>query len=114
MQDLPKNLAMLFIAPKMKSTHCDHNLLTEQQNVQHDILLEFTESPTDCLRSKAGYSIMKAQEEVSILLQEKISNGVAKIKHALENSKEIPVLQLGNLDAKRDWTDAEDLWKVCG
>ena len=38
----------------------------------------------------------------------KISNGVAKIKHALENSKEIPVLQLGNLDAKRDWTDAED------
>ena len=38
----------------------------------------------------------------------KISNGIAKIKHALQNSKEIPVLQLGNIDAKRDWTDAED------
>lgn len=38
----------------------------------------------------------------------KISNGVAKIKHALENGGEIPLLELGNLDAKRDWTDAED------
>ena len=38
----------------------------------------------------------------------KITHGVAKIKHALENNKTIPVLQLGNLDAKRDWTDAED------
>ena len=38
----------------------------------------------------------------------KITNGVAKIKHAIENGKDIPVLQLGNLDAKRDWTDAED------
>lgn len=38
----------------------------------------------------------------------KISNGIAKIKHAVESGKDIPVLQLGNLDAKRDWTDAED------
>ena len=38
----------------------------------------------------------------------KITNGVAKIKHALEQGKEIPILQLGNLDAQRDWTDAED------
>lgn len=38
----------------------------------------------------------------------KITNGVAKIKHALDNGKNIPVLQLGNLEAKRDWTDAED------
>jgi len=38
----------------------------------------------------------------------KISNGVAKIKIALENGKEPPVLKLGNLDAQRDWTDAED------
>jgi len=38
----------------------------------------------------------------------KISHGVAKIKIALESGREIPVLELGNLDAKRDWTDAED------
>ena len=38
----------------------------------------------------------------------KISNGVAKIKHAIESGKEIPILQLGNIDAQRDWTDAED------
>ena len=38
----------------------------------------------------------------------KISYSVAKIKHALEMDKEIPALELGNIDAKRDWTDAED------
>jgi len=38
----------------------------------------------------------------------KITNGVAKIKLALEQGKKIPVLQLGNLEAKRDWSDAED------
>lgn len=38
----------------------------------------------------------------------KISHSVAKIKHALESGKEIPVLELGNIDARRDWTDAED------
>ena len=38
----------------------------------------------------------------------KISHGIAKIKHALEAGKEIPTLELGNIDAKRDWTDAED------
>ena len=38
----------------------------------------------------------------------KIPNGVAKIKLALEQGKKIPVLQLGNLEAKRDWSDAED------
>ena len=38
----------------------------------------------------------------------KISNGVAKIKHAIESGKEISILQLGNIDAQRDWTDAED------
>jgi len=38
----------------------------------------------------------------------KITNGIARIKIAIENDKDIPVLQLGNLDAKRDWSDAED------
>jgi len=39
----------------------------------------------------------------------KISNGVAKYKIAQENNKVIPPLKLGNLDAQRDWSDAEDL-----
>jgi GDPmannose 4,6-dehydratase len=38
----------------------------------------------------------------------KISHGVASIKKAIELNKDIPVLYLGNLDAKRDWSDAED------
>lgn len=38
----------------------------------------------------------------------KISHSIAKIKIALEKQKDIPVLELGNLDAKRDWSDAED------
>jgi len=38
----------------------------------------------------------------------KISNGVAQIKKSLERGSKIPVLQLGNLDAQRDWSDAED------
>tara|TARA_B000000557_G_C20812579_1_gene461036 strand:+ start:4700 stop:5773 length:1074 start_codon:yes stop_codon:yes gene_type:complete len=47
----------------------------------------------------------------------KISDGIAKLKRALEIDKvlefshpkpELPILKLGNLDAQRDWTDAED------
>jgi len=47
----------------------------------------------------------------------KISDGIARLKHALEIDKvlqnshpkpELPILELGNLDAQRDWTDAED------
>jgi len=38
----------------------------------------------------------------------KISHSIAKIKIALEDGRDIPILQLGNLDAKRDWSDAED------
>lgn len=38
----------------------------------------------------------------------KISNGIAKIKKSIENNQNIPILKLGNLDAQRDWSDAED------
>jgi len=38
----------------------------------------------------------------------KISHSVAKIKLALNRGLEIPAFELGNLDAKRDWSDAED------
>jgi len=38
----------------------------------------------------------------------KISHTVAKIKLAIEDKKQTPVLKLGNLEAKRDWSDAED------
>ena len=38
----------------------------------------------------------------------KISHTVASIKLAIENGKKIPVLKLGNLEARRDWSDAED------
>ena len=42
----------------------------------------------------------------------KISHGIAKIKISLDNgntpTSSFPVLRLGNLDAFRDWSDAED------
>jgi GDPmannose 4,6-dehydratase len=38
----------------------------------------------------------------------KITHNVARIKKAIEEKKDIPVFELGNLDAKRDWSDAED------
>lgn len=38
----------------------------------------------------------------------KISNTVAKIKLALESNTQAAILKLGNLEAKRDWSDAED------
>ena len=38
----------------------------------------------------------------------KISHSIAKIKIALDSDKTIPVLKLGNIEAQRDWSDAED------
>ena len=38
----------------------------------------------------------------------KITHGVAQIKVAIDSKKRMPVLSLGNLDAERDWSDAED------
>jgi len=47
----------------------------------------------------------------------KITNGVAKLKQALEIDEvlkyshpkpQLPILKLGNMDAQRDWSDAED------
>jgi GDPmannose 4,6-dehydratase len=38
----------------------------------------------------------------------KITHSIAKIKIALDNGKTIPVLKLGNIEAQRDWSDAED------
>jgi GDPmannose 4,6-dehydratase len=38
----------------------------------------------------------------------KITKNVARIKHAIENQIPFETLRLGNLDSKRDWSDAED------
>jgi GDPmannose 4,6-dehydratase len=38
----------------------------------------------------------------------KISKNVARIKYAIENKLPFESLKLGNLDSKRDWSDAED------
>ena len=46
----------------------------------------------------------------------KISHNVAKIKLAIEAGEPIPSFSLGNLEAMRDWSDAEDMmdgvWKM--
>lgn len=38
----------------------------------------------------------------------KITKGVAKIKKAIESNNFIEAIKLGNLESKRDWSDAED------
>lgn len=46
----------------------------------------------------------------------KITKGVAKINFEIKNNQKITPLELGNLDARRDWSDAEDfidgVWKM--
>jgi GDP-mannose 4,6-dehydratase len=46
----------------------------------------------------------------------KITKAVAKIKKALDKQEKFEPLELGNLDAMRDWSDAEDMvcavWKM--
>jgi len=46
----------------------------------------------------------------------KISKGVARIYHSIKNNKPFNPIELGNLDAKRDWSDSEDfvdgVWKM--
>jgi GDPmannose 4,6-dehydratase len=41
----------------------------------------------------------------------KISKGVARIKKALEANQSFEPIELGNLSARRDWSDAEDFVK---
>lgn len=41
----------------------------------------------------------------------KITKGIARIKFALENNQPFDPIQLGNLDAKRDWSHARDFIK---
>lgn len=49
-------------------------------------------------------------------LTRKVTKGVAKIVKDIRSGETITPLQLGNLDAKRDWSDAEDfvdgIWKM--
>jgi len=46
----------------------------------------------------------------------KITKGVARIYHSVIKNKEFQPVELGNLDAKRDWSDSEDfvdgVWKM--
>ena len=41
----------------------------------------------------------------------KITKGVARIVNQLKNDKKVTPISLGNLDAKRDWSDSEDFIK---
>jgi len=46
----------------------------------------------------------------------KITDGVAKIYHAIKNNKEFNPIELGNLDSKRDWSHSKDfidgIWRM--
>ena len=46
----------------------------------------------------------------------KITKGIARIYHAIKNNQTFSPIELGNLDAKRDWSDSEDfvdgVWKM--
>jgi GDPmannose 4,6-dehydratase len=41
----------------------------------------------------------------------KITSGVAKIKNQMRKEEEVTPIELGNLDAKRDWSDSRDFVK---
>ena len=41
-------------------------------------------------------------------LTRKISQGIPSIKEALEEGKEIPILEFGKLNAKKNWSEAKD------
>jgi GDPmannose 4,6-dehydratase len=41
----------------------------------------------------------------------KITKGVARINHSIKSNKAFKPIELGNLDAKRDWSDSEDFVK---
>jgi GDPmannose 4,6-dehydratase len=41
----------------------------------------------------------------------KITKAVARIRHALKAGKSFKLLELGNIDSKRDWSDSEDFVK---
>lgn len=38
----------------------------------------------------------------------KITSGIAKIKKSIENGEKVVPIEVGNMDAERDWSDAED------
>lgn len=42
-------------------------------------------------------------------LTRKVTKGVARIKKSLDKGEEFQPLEIGNIDAKRDWSDAEDM-----
>jgi GDPmannose 4,6-dehydratase len=46
----------------------------------------------------------------------KISKGVARINHSIDNKQPFTPIELGNLNAKRDWSDSEDfvdgVWRM--
>ena len=46
----------------------------------------------------------------------KITSNIARIKKEIENNKEVTPLELGNIYAKRDWSDSDDfmegVWKM--
>jgi len=46
----------------------------------------------------------------------KITKNIARIKHCIDNNKEFEPLELGNIEAQRDWSDAEDfvdgVWRM--
>lgn len=49
-------------------------------------------------------------------ISRKITNGVARIYHAIKNNQTFEPIKIGNTNARRDWSDAEDvvdgIWKM--
>jgi GDPmannose 4,6-dehydratase len=58
----------------------------------------------------------ESERRGSEFVTRKITKGVARIKHALDNNISFMPLELGNIDSKRDWSHAADfvegIWKM--
>lgn len=50
----------------------------------------------------------ESEKRQEYFVSRKISKGVARISNAIKNNKEFAPIELGNLDAKRDWSHAKD------
>jgi GDPmannose 4,6-dehydratase len=101
------------------------------QNIQHPIRAR---SPYGASKAAARHLVKVYRESYSLyavhgilfnhegtkrgeeFVTRKISKGVARIYNAIKNDKAFEPINLGNLDAKRDWSDSEDfvdgVWKM--
>ena len=91
----------------MKVIHLDHKVRIERKSNCRQLVRVYRES-YDLYAVQRWLFNHEGTRRGKEFVTRKITHTIAKIKHSLENDVKYDVLKLGNLDAQRDWTDAED------